>query len=72
MMLVDLKDSVAAKFLPPLIQEFRYGKKVYSVFDASLRIPDYESLVHRSYLSICHNFHGPVVPDPFINICITL
>jgi hypothetical protein len=26
-MLVDLKDSIAKKFLSPLIQEFRYDKK---------------------------------------------
>jgi hypothetical protein len=37
-MLVDLKDSIAAKFLPPVIQEFRYNKKDYSVFVAHLRI----------------------------------
>jgi len=34
--LVDLKDSVATKFLPPVIQEFRYGKKdFFLVFDES-------------------------------------
>jgi hypothetical protein len=71
-MLVDLKDSIAAKFLPPVIQEFRYGKKDYSVFNANLRISDYETLGYRSSFSKCNSFHEPVVPNPFINVCITL
>jgi hypothetical protein len=34
-LLVDLKDSIATKFLPPVVQEFRYGKKYFSVFNDS-------------------------------------
>ena len=34
-MLVDLKDSIATKFMPAVIQEFRYGKKDFLVLDDS-------------------------------------
>jgi hypothetical protein len=70
-MLVDLKDSIATKFLPPVIQEFRYDKKDCSVFDVNLRISDYESLGRYSSLSKFHSFHESVVPNPFINVRIT-
>jgi hypothetical protein len=34
-MLVDLEDPIATKFLPPVIQEFRYSEKDFVVFGDS-------------------------------------
>jgi len=54
-MLVDLKDSIATKFLPPVIQEFRYRKKDFLVFDDSHEVHSISLIVTRvSQLKIWH------------------
>ena len=50
-MLVDLEDSLATKFLPPVIQEFRYGKKDFLVFDDSNEVAQYIADLRQE----CHN-----------------